>query len=66
MPEGSTIGSYDFVWSPDGRSLVFREAPIEAPDGSVGPWGKVWSVNVATGAQDEVKTPVESWQRLAP
>lgn len=59
----------DFIWSPDGRSLVFHELPIESPDGNVGnagPWGRVWSVDVATGEQTEVQTPVESWQRLAP
>jgi dipeptidyl aminopeptidase/acylaminoacyl peptidase len=60
------LGGYTFIWSPDGRSLVVREAPIENPDGSFGPRGKLWSVDVATGAQTEVQTPVESWQRLAP
>jgi TolB protein len=62
----SALGSYDFIWSPDGRSLVVRELPFEEPDGSSAPWGRVWSVDVATGEQTEVQTPVESWQRLAP
>ena len=54
------------MWSPDGRSLVFAEKPAVDDAGNVGAWGTVWSVDVATGAQTEVRTPVESWQRLAP
>jgi Tol biopolymer transport system component len=49
----------DFAWSPDGRSLFMAShaetRPMEA-----------WSVDVATGEQTKVGTPVESWQRLAP
>jgi len=59
-PEGHW--SVDLTWSPDGRSLVLGER-----DGNiVGPRGKVVSVDVATGEETEVRTPVDSWQRLAP
>lgn len=51
-----------FTWSPDGRSLVILEDPIDDQD----TWGKVFSVDVATGEQTEVQTRVESWQRLQP
>lgn len=44
----------DFSWSPDGRSLIIDVEP------------EAWSVDVATGEQTKVGTPVESWQRLAP
>lgn len=48
----------DLTWAPDGRSLVVFER--EAPD------ARVWSVDVMTGQQTELQTPVESWQRRAP
>jgi Tol biopolymer transport system component len=66
MPEGSSFGEDDFLWSPDGRSLVFAEKPGVDDAGNVEAWGTVRSVDVATGEQTEVRTPVESWQRLTP
>jgi Tol biopolymer transport system component len=48
----------DLTWAPDGRSLVVFER--EAPD------ARVWSVDVMTGQQTEIRTAVESWQRFAP
>jgi Tol biopolymer transport system component len=41
----------DFAWSPDGRSLIVDPGYV---------------LDVATGEQTKVGTPVESWQRLAP
>jgi len=55
----------DFTWSPDGRSLIIV-TPTADPDSDIEPLVEVWSVDVATGEQTEVGTPVESWQRLAP
>jgi Tol biopolymer transport system component len=66
VPEGSTFGEDDFLWSPDGRSLVFAEKPGVDDAGKVEAWGTVRSVDLATGGLTEVRTPVESWQRLAP
>jgi Tol biopolymer transport system component len=64
-PDGPAPGD-TFMWSPDGRSLLFDEKPVVDDLGNVGPPGAVWSVDVATGQRTEVGTPVESWQRLAP
>jgi Tol biopolymer transport system component len=58
----------DLTWAPDGRSLVIFDNPRD-PDTPYAPGAKVWSVDVATGEQTEVQTPVWSvwsWQRLAP
>jgi len=65
-PEVSVHRAIDLTWAPDGRSLVIFEHQIDVPDVPVGPSANVWSVDVATGEQTEVKTPVSSWQRLAP
>jgi Tol biopolymer transport system component len=69
----------DLNWAPDGRSLVIFDHPMAQyqrlpgldgltadPDTPFAPGAQVWSVDVATGEQTEVGTPVESWQRLAP
>jgi Tol biopolymer transport system component len=67
--EGVDWRYVDWTWSPDGRSLVFSEVHGADPnDGRVDvyPRGRAWSVDVASGQQTEVQTPVESWQRLAP
>lgn len=58
--------SVDFTWAPDGRSLVVVEQPVVDDVGNIGAWGTVWSVDVVTGEQTEVQTPVQSWQRLTP
>lgn len=65
-PEGSNHRALDIIWAPDGRSLVIFEHPLGVRGVPVGPMANVWSVDVATGEQTEVQTPVESWQRLAP
>jgi Tol biopolymer transport system component len=57
VPEGAKSWEPILTWSPDGRSLVIVERSDDP---------KVWSVDVATGAQTEVQTPVQTWQRLAP
>jgi Tol biopolymer transport system component len=54
------------TWAPDGRSIVLFEHPWRLPSVPVGPDAKVWSVDVATGEQTEIDTPVGDWQRLAP
>lgn len=56
------------VWSPDGRSLVITGQVLrEDPDTRTNSWVETtWSVDVATGEQTEVQTPVDAWQRLAP
>lgn len=65
-PEVYEQRAMDLTWAPDGRSLVIFEHPRNVQDVPVGPMAKVWSVDVATGEQTEVQTPVASWQRLAP
>lgn len=61
-------GHTGFVWSPDGRSLVITGSVLEEdPVTLVSSWTeKTWSVDVATGEQTEVTTPVDTWQQLAP
>jgi Tol biopolymer transport system component len=58
------------AWSPDGRSLVFTEVALTEDSPVGGPpvisAGRTWTLDLATGQQTEVQTPVESWQRLAP
>jgi Tol biopolymer transport system component len=57
VPAGPTWWDPRLTWSPDGRLLVIVEVSDEA---------KVWSLDLATGARTEVRTPVETWQRLPP
>jgi Tol biopolymer transport system component len=58
----------DLAWSPDGRSVAITGSVLGLdPVAQVMRWAeKTWSVDVATGEQTEVRTPVESWQRSAP
>jgi Tol biopolymer transport system component len=66
-PGGVPKRAIDVIWAPDGRSLVMFEHPFAAEsDVPVGSSAKAWSVDVATGQQTEVQTPVATWQRLAP
>jgi Tol biopolymer transport system component len=63
-PETIATNILGYTWSPDGRTLLITtfpesEARREAER-------KMWSVDVASGAQTEVHTPVATWQRLAP
>ncbi len=62
-PEVSSLRILDYTWSPDGRSLVITELPEQESRREAE--RKMWSVDVATGAQTEIQTPVASWQRLA-
>jgi Tol biopolymer transport system component len=52
----------DLTWAPDGRSLVVSGDVADDPATRI----ESWQVDVATGEQTEVQTPVDSWQRLAP
>jgi Tol biopolymer transport system component len=52
------------TWSPDGKTLVITEIPDFEPLRER--QRKMWTVDVATGAYEEVQTPVATWQRLAP
>ena len=63
-PEASSLRILDYAWSPDGRSLVITELPDQESRREAE--RRMWSVDVATGAQTEVQVPVASWQRLAP
>jgi Tol biopolymer transport system component len=67
-PAVTNLGTTHFAWSPDGRSIVINgHALREDPDTLTNSWvEKAWSVDVTTGEQTEVQTPVDSWQRLAP
>jgi Tol biopolymer transport system component len=66
-PGGVPKRAIDVIWAPDGRSLVMFEHPFAGEsDVPVGSSAKAWSVDVATGQQTEVQSPVATWQRLAP
>ena len=69
-PDVTDLGSSDeYFWSPDGRSLVITEVVTEEDSDSgelVRSAGRTWILDVATGQQTEVETPVQTWQRLAP
>ena len=61
---GMSIRAPGYTWSPDGRrwsspSTLGMEITPDAER-------RMWSVDVATGEQTEVQTPVAAWQRLAP
>jgi Tol biopolymer transport system component len=63
-PETHVSNILGYTWSPDGKTLSITEFPdAEAARERL---RKMWLVDVATGAQTEIKTPVETWQRLAP
>ncbi|MEA2576496.1 MAG: TolB protein [Chloroflexota bacterium] len=51
----------DVTWSPDGRSVVVTGDTLISRRPP-----KSWLVDVATGEQTEVHTPVASWQRSVP
>ena len=53
-PEAPVGGTLEYAWSPDGRSLLIQRART------------IWSVDVTTGEQTEVRTPLGTWQRLTP
>jgi Tol biopolymer transport system component len=63
-PETSASNILGYTWSPDGKTLLITEFPDYEPAREA--LRKQWSVDVATGEQTEVTTPVASWQRLAP
>ena len=63
-PETSASNILGYTWSPDGKTLHITEFPDYEPAREK--LRKMWSVDVATGAQTEIQTPVGSWQRLAP
>ena len=62
------FGSANFVWAPDGRSIVVTgDANRQDPDTGIYRWVPTsWSVDVVTGDATEVATPVETWQQLTP
>lgn len=63
------VNSDGYFWSPDGRSLVITEVVTkENPDSGqvVRRAERTWILEVATGEQTEIQTPVESWQHLTP
>jgi Tol biopolymer transport system component len=66
-PAVSSVGGSDFTWAPDGRSLVVMGHVMEMdpPTQTGGFVERAWSVEVATGQETELDTPVASWQRLA-
>jgi Tol biopolymer transport system component len=63
-PETSASNILGHTWSPDGKTLLITEFPDYEPAREK--LRKMWSVDVATGAQTEIQTPVATWQRLAP
>ena len=63
-PETSASNILGYTWSPDGKTLLITEFPEDESRREA--MRKMWSVDVATGAQTEVQTPVATWQRLAP
>ena len=63
-PAVSDLRILGYTWSPDGKTLVITEVPDQEARREAE--RKMWSVDVATGAQAEIQTPVASWQRLAP
>jgi Tol biopolymer transport system component len=63
-PETVTPYMLGPTWSPDGKTLVITEIPDFEPLRES--QRKMWTVDVATGAYEEVQTPVATWQRLAP
>jgi Tol biopolymer transport system component len=63
-PAVSDLRILGYTWSPDGKTLVITEVPDQVARREAE--RKMWSVDVATGTQTEIETPVASWQRLAP
>lgn len=63
-PETSASNILGYTWSPDGKTLLITEFPDYEPAREA--LRKTWAVDVASGAQTEVQTPVTTWQRLAP
>jgi Tol biopolymer transport system component len=63
-PDTLMLNILSYTWSPDGRTLLISEFPDEEAEREAN--RRMWSVDVASGAQTEVETPVATWQRLAP
>ena len=57
-PETSASNILGYTWSPDGKTLHITEFPDYEPAREK--LRKMWSVDVATGAQTEIQTPVGS------
>lgn len=63
-PDTLMLNILSYTWSPDGRTLLIAEFPDDEALREAN--RRMWSVDVASGAQTEVETPVATWQRLAP
>jgi Tol biopolymer transport system component len=63
-PETLATNILGSTWSPDGTSLLITEFPEDEARREQD--RKMWLVDVATGEQTAIQTPVASWQRLAP
>ena len=63
-PEVAASRLLGYTWSPDGRSLLITELPDNEALREAE--REMWSVDMASGVQTRVTTPVATWQRLAP
>jgi Tol biopolymer transport system component len=67
-PEMADAADLDLTWAPDGRTLVLGgvEDWLDPTCDCVRLAQQAWSIDVSTGEDTEISTPVHSWQRLAP
>jgi Tol biopolymer transport system component len=63
-PEAMEPNILGYTWAPDGKTLLITKFPDDESRREAE--RKMWSIDLATGAQTEVQTPVGTWQRLAP
>lgn len=63
-PETWANNILSYAWSPDGKTLLITEFPESELIREAN--RRTWSVDLASGRQTEVETPVATWQRLAP
>jgi Tol biopolymer transport system component len=63
-PETSAGNILGHTWSPDGKTLLITQFPDAESQREAE--RTMWSIDVDTGEETQVQTPVGSWQRLAP